>query len=127
MITEDYVSFEIAKLLKEKGFYTPYCYSYYFPELKSNTPCISNRVIPKDTDKYLAPTLQMALKYLREVHNMNIIFDMIPLNEDSYVLWTFNVYCNKNYKIVWGTKQPKYNTYEETAEAAIKYCLTTLI
>ena len=30
MITEDYVSFETAKLLKEKGFDSE-CHSYYYP------------------------------------------------------------------------------------------------
>ena len=57
----------------------------------------------------------------------NIILDMVSLDEDCYVLWTFNIYCDKNYKIIWGTKQPKYNTYEEAAENAIKYCLNNLI
>ena len=69
----------------------------------------------------------MAMKWLREVHDRNIIFDMLPEGDDCYVLWTFNVLANKNYKIMWGTKQPKHKTYEEAAEAAIKYCLENLI
>ena len=126
MITEDYVSFEVAKLLKEKGFDEIECNTCY----KWNGNFCNNRRSMSGIDKeicYQAPTHQMALKWLREAHSKNIILDMVPLDEDSYVLWTFNVYCNKNYKIMWGTKQPKYNTYEDAIEAAIKYCLTNLI
>lgn len=142
-ITEDYVSFEVAKLLKEKGFdsdevgdnggfYSERCYeSGHGVKTKSGQEVgivyddLTNSEL--DYDEYLRPTLQMAMKWLREVYNQNIILDMISLDEDCYVLWTFNVYCNKNYKIIWGTKQPKYDTYEEACGAAIKYCLTNLI
>jgi len=118
MITEDYVSFETALLLKKKGFEQIGCQKQYNTQ---GDLCTGYCYGP------VAPTLQMAMKWLRKVHNKNIIVDMISLNEDCYVLWTFNIYYNKNYKIIWGTKQPKYNTYEEAAEAAIKYCLENLI
>ena len=130
-ITEDYISFETAKLLKEKGFDEP-LYSYYKDGIFTITDLLCKYEFDVDLcrwryNEYVAPTLQMAMKWLREIHNKNIILDMVPLDEDCYVLWTFNVYCNKNYKIMWGTQQPKYNTYEEACEAAIKYCLTNLI
>lgn len=123
MITEDYVSFEVAKLLKEKGFYTPYCYRYYFPELKSKTPTISSRVIPKDTDKYLAPTLQMVMKWLREVHNLHV--DVDPSEGD----WNPTVLELEGWSCVvkYDDNIPIQDSYEEACEAAIKYCLTNLI
>ena len=65
MITEDYVSFETAKLLKEKGF-EERIRSWYdnngvFHEegcRMSNSDCLPPTV--------MAPTLQMVMKWLRE-------------------------------------------------------------
>lgn len=127
MITEDYVSYEVAKLLKEKGFYTPYCYHYYFPELKSKTPCITNRVIPIDTDKYLAPTHQMALKWLREVHNIEINISMSALNSDNSREYMFNIFFTNERYLEPSKTKTGFKCYEEAVEAAIKYCLTNLI
>lgn len=62
MITEDYVSFETAKLLKEKGFD---CSSYSHYRLDNgelyrfNTNCSTNI---KSNDYITAPTIQMAMK-----------------------------------------------------------------
>lgn len=139
MLTEDYISFEVAKLLKEKGFdweWSPF-YSEqdrdgWFQDNNYNIPNPDyDASLPFDSEtiNVIAPhvSLQMAMKWLREVHDKNIILDMVPLDEDCYVLWTYNVYCSKNYKIMWGPKQPKYNTYEEACEEAIKYCLEHLI
>lgn len=128
MITEDYVSFETAKLLKDKGFYTPYCYYYYFPEIKSKTPCISNRVIPKDIDKYLAPTHQMAMKWLRKVHNLCIE----PYRTACGYLYTISTIpygsCKCNPKDGGDDEDSgQWTTYEGACEAAIKYCLENLI
>ena len=124
MITEDYVSFEVAKMLKEKGF-NENCYASYNgngklykfdEEVDDNTPYWSN-----------APTLQMAMKWLREVHNIFICINMVGNGDDSYVLFTYNIYQNKNYKLIFGSNIPKYNSYEEAVEEALKYCLENLI
>lgn len=123
MTKEDYISFETAKLLKEKGFAEPTCGFYWAGTLFISTPSNHNGSI----NAVAAPSHGHAMKWLREVHDKNIILDMVSLNEDCYVLWTYNVYCSKNYKIIWGPKQPKYNTYEEACEEAIKYCLENLI
>lgn len=75
MITEDFVSFETAKLLKEKGF-DGECFSAYNgngklykfdEEIDDNTPCWSD-----------APTLQMAMKWLREEHYLFIQVTIVP-------------------------------------------------
>ena len=106
MITEDYVSFEIAKLLKEKGF-DEECQEYY------------------GDYKYPCPTLQMAMKWLREVHKL---FIKIGVSIDFFGNPHFN------YSIV--NKDGKYFRegytsfeweYEKACEAAIKYCLEILI
>ena len=67
MITEDYVSFEIAKLLKEKGF-DEYC-GYY----DKTGEYWDYKTFNHKGDEYIsAPTLQMAMKWLRKVHNLSI-------------------------------------------------------
>ena len=74
MLTEDYVSFEIAKLLKEKGFdneYTNAFYdksgSLYFIDILSD---FSEH--PDNDSDIAASTLYVAMKWLREEHNIAI-------------------------------------------------------
>ena len=76
MLTEDYVSFEIAKLLKEKGF-DVYVRSFYDAD---DMPVHHNEALwdwnlNKENYRFSAPTLQMAMKWLREVHNLCILVE----------------------------------------------------
>ena len=76
MITEDYVSFETAKLLKEKGF-DEKCRTYYKVFPKSKIAAIyhssENRGVSEDDpNEILCPTIHMAMKWLREVHHLFI-------------------------------------------------------
>ena len=132
-ITEDYVSFDIAKLLKEKGFDEP-CECFY--DTENNDPSIVNGwmvISNSELEKrefvcYSAPTLQMAMKWLRDIHNYSISICL-----DSYV----EPYDNEYYILIRRKKdlfeeispceQVYFKTYEEAAEAAIKYCLENLI
>ena len=66
MINEDFCSYEVAKLLKEKGFDED-CYTFYECDDKElyreeRIPCCNSR-----SDDYAAPTHQMAMKWLREI------------------------------------------------------------
>ena len=122
MITEDYVSFETAKLLKEKGF-DELCYQKYDSdgELSFNHVGYVNSEKPCDDFYALAPTLQMALKWLREVYNFHI---WVEPNHDKEGLY------NAHVKVGWWSNNwggVGYNTYEQACEAAIKYCLENLI
>ena len=124
MITEDYVSFEVAKLLKEKGFDGEMraWYNYF----ATNTVEFDLGEAPHAMTP--APTLQMAMKWLREEYtpNTNIVLDMVGDGVDSYVFWTYSLYQNKNYKLLWGDKRPIFKTYEEAVEAAIVKVLKEL-
>ena len=150
MITEDYVSFETAKLLKEKGFDAE-CHSHYYPchypdgsieyhkygrtELLKKQPCYdiySLKTLPKD--HYLAPTIQMAMKWLREKHN-KIIVPGISLDDQTsstinhYIVGIWYVPKNNGGALCFISPTPEngYSTYEEACEAGIKYCLENLI
>lgn len=128
-ITEDYVSFEVANLLKEKGFNEP-CFQMWEcgPDKKYlfrlQNSCYQNIT---EEDSCLAPTHQMATKWLREKHNICIViephaYDYVNEKNASYVasLWQGdNYYENITSK--------DYSTYEETVEAILKYILKNLI
>ena len=127
MITEDYVSFETAKLLKEKGF-DIYVSSFYDVEGEfSKKKADWNWNIGS---RYSAPTLQMATKWLKE--NFNIA----PVPYATSIGWYFEVFdltkrditgCALLYQVGIPSKEDTFDTYEEACDAAIKYCLENLI
>ena len=116
MITEDYVSFETAKLLKKKGF-NEGCSTTYTPNGFFHT----HNYRPLLGDIF-APTLQMAMKWLREVHNI----DIFPwkIGKGIYSCAIFNSNTGQDLS---SDKDFPSEKYEDTAEAAIKYCLEKLI
>ena len=131
MITEDYVSFETAKLLKEKGFdeitFTWYtgkgklCFGKNnFDDYHMNH--LSNMATAIDKNKCSAPTLQMAMKWLREDYNIDVA--IYPYGEYSCNNYQFDVYIDNNLVI---SKDDGYVSYEQACETAIKYCLEKLI
>ena len=130
MITEDCVSFETAKLLKEKGFdkdvlITDWWYDENGEPHKRGNYSYSGAPIYYKETCYNAPTLQMAMKWLREVHNLFIGIIWEPDFEEDVWYWKWNVSDRKvMYQIVACGQS---NIYEEACETAIKYCLENLI
>lgn len=128
MIAEDYCSFEVAKLLEEKGFNEPircwYDSAKDFHEMGAkmhNSDCISSTI--------MCPTHQMAIKWLREAHGIFILIKPC----DSYFdeEYEFSIYKKQNTVIFeWELLEIEnslYEGYEETVEAALKYSLENLI
>ena len=128
MITEDYVSFETAKLLKEKGFDWECLgtYSTGDKELSISSECPYSNDL--NDDMFIAtPTLQMAMKWLREVHNLVIQIEFIDYLEHGEV-WLYSVLERRTIKRLTGRDEDfTEHSYEEACEAAIKYCLENLI
>ena len=128
MITEDYISFETAKLLKEKGF-DEYC-GYYSNDGEYWGYCVYNH---KGKDYISAPTLQMAMKWLREVHNIHINIDIHWLHFANQNGWMYTITKilenGTDYIDSKGDENDKtfYSSYEESCEEAIRYCLENLI
>lgn len=111
-ITEDYCSKEIYRLLIKKGFDGEIHTSY-------------------DEEGYTQPsiTLQMAMKWLREVHDIYIDISIYVITKNM-LKYNINVYYKKNendsmYLGIHLTKE--CSKYEEAVETAIKYCLKNLI
>ena len=143
MITEDYCSFEVAKLLKEKGFDVPVNYEYHykitipqFHRKKHNFNGIEYSNC--SSEWYSAPTHQMAMKWLREMHKIQICVEQNPY--DAWHYWGFSMsYIDEKinelpnptqaFIHICPTKIPNncYKTYEEAVEAALKYTLENLI
>lgn len=118
MINEDYVSFETAKLLKEKGFDWECKTMKFYPEPDYDQ---------ESPDGVSAPTLQTAMKWLMEIHQIFIHIQRCKKFKFFFTIENMNI-SSENYEYSLGHfKEFERNTYEEACEAAIKYCLENLI
>lgn len=158
MITEDYVSFETAKLLKEKGF-REFCFHCYGVDVRHNGESISfdEELDLKDegygdeieyveggqfyhcgcdnkdeSEVYAAPSLYIAMKWLREVHNIFIGISVCEryenqMDTETKVMFFFELLSLKEKQIIDGYSQEYVHTYEEACKSAIRYCLENLI
>jgi hypothetical protein len=137
MSRESYVKFETAKLLKEKGFYWD-CEHYYKPngEIVRTSHTEGSRHINSSVlyeHQYLAPTQQMACRWLREEHN--ILVTVAPcevgagVDDYTYVIYEIQPEDYHFEFIEQGRMQPVAYTmdYEGTLEEGIKHVLTNLI
>jgi hypothetical protein len=121
MVEEAYVSFETAKLLKEKGF-NEKCLMAYIDGYDSDFPSVYE-LENIGNDVVDAPTQQMAMRWLREIHNIKV---NIFYNNPNYAIEYFelNTQTGVDESVFIGDG---YDVYEEAAEIAIKYCLENLI
>ena len=122
-ITEDYVSFETAKLLKEKGF-DAVCRTAYETITNEHEVEQCSPSSWGELNQVKRPTLQMAMKWLREKHIV-IVTDVEKFYADGSVSsWIYHIWCDDNFE---ENVSVHFNTYEEACEAAIKYCLENFI
>ena len=134
-IKEDYVSFETANLLKEKGFNSEID-TYYSPEGEF---CIWS---PNERKSYLtndgsetwwwkciAPSQSMAMKWLREVHGLHISLESGYDYDSMHVVFlAFVQNVADVHEFMDGRKNvASYPNAEKSYELAIKYCLENLI
>lgn len=134
-MNEDYVSFETAKLLKEKGFDED-CRAFW-KEWDGQAVlyhCGSNHVFEWCHNSMLeeyndeeelnvaAPTLQMAMKWLREVRHYYIQV-MLDRRHMGYYVIIHKTDSDFEIRLSDAIDKDFYQTYEEACETAIKYCL----
>ena len=131
MITEDYVSFETAQLLKAKGFdndilITDCWYDEEDNLYKHGNFSYSGAPFYHKETCYQAPTLQMAMKWLRK--NFNIHVEVVPAVEGTEFTNYWHCYAEDlKAKYPFGQFVCDKPTYEEGCDATIKYCLENLI
>ena len=127
---DNYVSFEVAQFLREKGFNSICLYVWVKEEDKEPVFMNMSSLIDEYRFKtsvavYSAPTLQIVMKWLREAHTdfCEIGYDdlgynwiIVDLSDDTD---NQPSYLSKSYG--------GYSTYEDACAAAIKYCLEHLI
>lgn len=121
---KDFVTFELAKVLREKGF-PQKCFGKYDmmgPTYTEEGQLYPNGCITEPDTAYSAPTIPEVLKWLREKHVDVII--MCSYTEDDKIFY---------YPQIWWhgiDKSPAchyYDIYEKAATAGIEYVLENLI
>lgn len=122
MVEEVYVSFEVAKLLKEKGFDWK-CHSHYWCEGEK----VEYTDLPIDFNNssyyYSRPTKQMAMRWLREIHHIILVLKHSAFSGEDCTQWAYEIWTGDNFE----DEIMSFKTYEEAVEASIKYCLDKLI
>jgi hypothetical protein len=144
MRQEAYCSFEVSKLLKEKGFpqeYNIYHSMVYNEEdyedeyeiqrmititklVKAGT--LSSYPIGVPEPKCYCPTHQMAMQWLRDEHDILITVLPDKIHDTIALFWNVYIVTEKEYKWIFASGGVNM-TYEELIEEALLYVLKTLI
>ena len=137
MITEQYVTFETAKLLKRAGFDVPTRgiyrtnrtgeYSFAEYNIKRTTDDLSWNISDGFRYEYLAPTQSLAARWLREIHG--IVVDVVFEPPKRVKDWRY--FIGDMEDMVWAgdfiPSDGRYDTYEEAMEAGIEEALQLII
>lgn len=114
-ITDDYCSFEVSKLLKDKGF-NIWCYSGWNDNKVVTTFKSSSIEIYK-------PTHALAIKWIRENFGYHIEIGFYAWSTEKY---DFRI-CRKGHKDFDFDSEGTYDSYSDATEAALLYALQNLI
>ena len=130
-MNEDFVTYELAVKLKEKGFNEP-CYGYFHCdggddsfEVCGNGDC--DFLNSKNKYRIAAPTISQVLKWLRK---KEIVISIMPTgyNKETglpgyyYVIYDVAEYFWKKYEY-----PQSFETWEECAINSVEYALDNLI
>jgi len=125
---EQLISFETAKLAKEKGFdQNPYkankCYAPEYADGSNIRLC--NTLFYQDVNIAVAPTQSLLQKWLREEHNIHVYvtyrrFVAKPDSDDGFY---FHIGKSIEFSLCddWGGR---YKTYEEALEVGLQKALS---
>ena len=133
--SEDYCSFEVAKLLKENGF-DWMCNGYYNKDDEDSEPYFGdgegadnwNNQAPSVRDLWFsAPTYQMAMRFLREIKKIFINIRYVPESKDDNIgpCYVVDIYSENNDS--WVSNHIVSTSFEVVAEESLIFCLTKLI
>ena len=127
---EEFVTYDIALKLKEKGFREK-CLHHYnnngiLKENYSKCYCSANNIFTDNTVD--APTISQVLKWLRKEKKLYVFIDFCQHNINKELWWTYSVRDLKDdstYILPDGCK--KCRSYEGAALAGIEFVLDNLI
>lgn len=142
MVTEDYCSYEISKLLKEKGF-NELCFRLIREDaeiVEAPSKAWNGMTKKQREDFYLCPTHQMVCKWLRENHKLLVSVDATPIygkmkddkgrNTCGILYWNYiasGEWTNEKYNPIQKAFAVSAKSYEQALENALKYSLENLI
>ena len=117
-MTEEFVTLETAKILKEKGFNEPYSLAINVEDSRQYTTSRTNSELPIKVCTH--PTQSVTQKWLRETKKLHV--------EVSYMYgdyWIYDILTIPNHDLVGLSDRPlvHYKSYEEALEAGIQETL----
>lgn len=136
---EDFVTYDLAVKLKEKGFKEK-CVAYYWEKINEHTPsfvvednipddgiCIIDLLSEHNKAEWSpfidAPTICQALKWLRETKNIEVVASFSYKNK----VWGYQVGDMTLLEDSILSYDYSFPTYEEAALAGIEYVLDNLM
>ena len=123
MITEDYISFDTAKLLTQKCFEVKY--DGYYNEAGSLVDMPNSILLREGYQYYGRSTVASVIKWLREKCGCIISIEYQPIA--TTFKWRIYKYDQNTDDLKKHINFQHYESYKECAEDAIKYCLEGLI
>ena len=124
MIKEAYCSYEVAKLLEEKGFDEP-CDNYYDQSSDEPQQLTLDEMYYSYDEFVKAPTHQMAMAWLRKKKIEIIVYPFSDTVTEN-IMYTVDI-CTPTLTRQQGHLRGVWKSYEEAVEAALKYVLENLI
>lgn len=132
MITEQYVTFETAKLLDEAGFREPsrgiYCinrkgdYDFREYDLKQVADDLMYNIEDGFQYEYLSPTQALAARWLRGVHNLHVWCEITQYGD-----WFYCIDKIKPYEQYAYVSEADFNCFENALEAGLQEALKRII
>lgn len=129
-MNEDFVPYELAVKLKEKGFDEP-CYGYYYCNGGNDSFEVCGNgdrdfLNSKNLYRVAAPTISQVLKWLREEKKIHIAVDIMKAYPAANIIkWGYNVVLIDKYEVYhhdWNS-----DSYEQATLVGIEYVLDNLI
>lgn len=122
-MTEGFVNFELAKKLQEKGFdWQTFDWYDHLGNFNKGFIPRTLRGCPMHRE-YYAPTIGLAMKWLREVKKRHVTTGYNNVSKWRYIVIPLEADFEKEVN-VW---EKNFETYEQAVLAGITYCLDNLI
>lgn len=120
----EFVSFEIAKKLKDLGFDESSLFFYREDDEDKCVHCVDiNKPLTHYNGAIIAPTISQVLKWLRDNKILIIPVPSYFNAEGICISWDCDIWADDNYECCRGDKK----TYEEAALAGIEYVLNNIL
>ncbi len=125
MIEDSFCSFEVAKLLDERGFSERCDYFYQIITHKLYRPNMELNEYHIKGVLYRCPNHAQIFNWLRNNHKIHIVIDCYRSVHDQKLVWSYDIRFLDNRERV--DRYEKLGSPREAIEAAIKYVLENIV